>query len=141
VTDSAILKYGLGVDKPGAPELANHTILVVVDAEQFAHEPRCLTDYGLHTFTRHDMLSSIAHPGAHGESLLQKMQCYHVRLLVNVDYVNRTFTNLDLEKSRFDNKTFATTQEAKDFLTKCISWSIDTINPGSGPCPVIFSAM
>jgi hypothetical protein len=137
MTDSAILEYGLSTNKPGAPDLAKHTIVVVVNAEEFAHEPRCLTEYGLQTFTRRDMQSSITRPGAYGEKLLRNMWYYHVRLLDNAHYVNRTFAAANPEPNLFGNTTFTTMQEAKNFLTECLSWPIDSSNPKSGLCPVI----
>lgn len=120
MSDTAILQYRLGFEMPGAPELAKKTIVVVMDCEKFEHEPRCLTEFGLHSFTREEMLPVLGNPGIHGENMLQNIYYYHIRLLEAAHYVNRTFCKGEPENNRFGNTRFATAQQAKDFLTSYI---------------------
>jgi len=136
MSNTAILRYGLGFDLPDAPALAKDTVVIVMDCEKFEHEPRCLTEFGLHTFTRKEMATALSNPGPHGENLLRQVWYYHIRLLETAHYVNRTFCPGNPEKNHFGNTRFTTDQQAKDFLTESFSWPINNV-PGAGKCPVI----
>jgi hypothetical protein len=138
MTDSNILRYCLGDNDLTAPDLAQNTIVVIMDCEKFVFPPRCVTEYGLHTFTRKDMVPTFSQPSAYGEHILQNIYYYHLRLLENCHYVSRAHCIGDPEKNHFGLTRFATKQEAKNFLTGAISWPIDEQNPESGICPAIF---
>jgi hypothetical protein len=71
----AVLQYGLGMDKPGAPDYARHAIGICLDCEQYEHPLRCLTEVGFNTFLCKDMVSVQADPGAHGQNLLDNIHC------------------------------------------------------------------
>jgi hypothetical protein len=138
MSDSSILEYGLGIDKPNAPELAQHTTTVAMDCEKFEFEPRCLTEYGLNTFTRKEMFPTLQNPDSHNKNILQNIYFYHIRLLENAYYINRRWCPGNPEQNRFGVTRFATTKEAKDFLASCLSWPIDARKPDGEKCPVIF---
>ncbi|KAH7070098.1 hypothetical protein FB567DRAFT_456276 [Paraphoma chrysanthemicola] len=138
MNDSAILEYGLGVGKPNAPDLAKHIIVVVMDCEKFEFEPRCLTEYDLNNFARKEMKAALANAGPHGENLFEEIYHYHIRLLENAHYVNRKWCPGNPENNRFGVTRFATMQQAKEFLTNCISWPTDETKPDCPKCPVIF---
>ncbi|KAF2029884.1 hypothetical protein EK21DRAFT_112559 [Setomelanomma holmii] len=121
MSQSSIFAYGLGIEKAGAPDFAKNAVVVVMDCEKFEHEPRCLTEYGLQTFTRKEMQPTLADPGSQ-----------------NAHYINRTFCRGYPEKNRFGITRFATKQQAKDFLTSCLSWPIDVTKPDGDKCPIIF---
>ncbi|KNG48300.1 hypothetical protein TW65_05209 [Stemphylium lycopersici] len=139
MSDSAILRYGLGLPNASAPALAENTVVIVMDCEKHEHEPRVLTEYGLHTFTRKEMAPIFQNPGAHGEEILRNIYYYHIRLLENAHYTNRKFCPGNPEKNHFGSTRFATKQQAKDFLTNAIAWPVEEGAPESGDkCPVIF---
>tara|TARA_R110002003_G_scaffold180_6_gene14381 strand:+ start:7453 stop:8385 length:933 start_codon:yes stop_codon:yes gene_type:complete len=138
MSGSDILEYGLGFEKTDAPTLAKSTIVVVMDFEKFEFEPRCLTEYGLNTFTRKEMMPILANPGPHGENLLRNIYYYHIRVQESAHYVNRKWCPGNPENNRFGITRFATKQQAKDFLTSCIAWPVDETNPDGNKCLVIF---
>jgi len=137
MSNSAILEYALGLEKLGAPELAKSTIVIIMDCEKFEYEPRCLTEYGLHTFTREEMAAVLTNPGAYGENMLHAIYYYHIRLLETAHYVNRKWCPGNPENNRFGVTRFATNQQAKDFLTHSIAWPVDATKSDGDKCPVV----
>ncbi|KAF2825132.1 hypothetical protein CC86DRAFT_383072 [Ophiobolus disseminans] len=137
MSDSAILEYTFGIDKPGAPELAEHTIVIAVDCEKFEYEPRCLTEYGLHTFLRKDMAPTLANPGAYGENMMRAVYYYHIRLRATAHYVNRKWCPGNPDNNRVGVTRFATDQQAKDFLLYSIAWPVDPKQPDGSKCPIV----
>jgi hypothetical protein len=59
-------------------------------------------------------------------------------LLDNAQYINRRWCPGNPEQNRFGVTRFATTKEARDFLTSCLSWPIDASKPEGEKCPVVF---
>jgi hypothetical protein len=138
MSSSAVLQFAFGEDKPDAPDSAKDVIMVVMDCEKHEYEPRILTEYGLHIFTRKDMLAILNNPGPYGEKLLRQIYYYHMRLRDNAHLANRKHCKGDPEKNHFGVTRFFSKPDAKGFLSECLAWLIDEHNPDDAKCPVIF---
>ncbi|KAI4635389.1 uncharacterized protein J4E87_000340 [Alternaria ethzedia] len=133
-----ILQYGLGMEMPGAPPLAAHTIVVTMDCEMHEIEPRVLTEYGLNTFSRKEMAPVLENPGIHGENVLQNIYYYHIRIRENAHLINWRFVRGNPERNHFGSTRFATKEDAKEFLVETLAWPVDDDNEDGPKCPVIF---
>ncbi|KAI4939256.1 uncharacterized protein J4E92_000540 [Alternaria infectoria] len=133
-----ILQYGLGMEIPGAPPLAAHTIVVTMDCEMHEIEPRVLTEYGLNTFSRKEMAPVLNSPGIHGEKILRNIYYYHIRVRENAHLINWRFVKGNPERNHFGSTRFATKEDAKEFLVETLAWPIDDDNEDGPKCPVIF---
>jgi len=133
-----ILQYGLGMEMPGAPPLAAHTIVVTMDCEMHEIEPRVLTEYGLNTFSRKEMAPVLRSPGIHGENILRNIYYYHIRVRENAHLINWRFVRGNPERNHFGSTRFATKEDAKEFLVETLAWPIDDDNEDGPKCPVIF---
>lgn len=139
MSNSRILEYTLGVEHPSAPALAASTIVVVMDCEKYESHPRVLTEYGLHTFTRSEMVPVLRKStGFHGENLLKNIYYYHMRILGTAHFINHRFCPGNPENNHFGSTRFATKLEATEFLTRCIAWPLDPDQPNGAKCPVVF---
>jgi len=133
-----ILQYGLGMEIPGAPPLAAHTIVVTMDCEMHEIEPRVLTEFGLNTFSRKEMAPVLRSPGIHGEMILRNIYYYHIRVRENAHLINWRFVRGNPERNHFGSTRFATKEDAKEFLIETLAWPVDEDNEDGAKCPVIF---
>ncbi|PSN75525.1 hypothetical protein BS50DRAFT_479419 [Corynespora cassiicola Philippines] len=133
-----LLRFALGMHIDGAPEIAQNAVVNVLDCESFEHDHGLLTEVGLVSFERCEMVEAFKDPGPHGENILKRMYFYHLRLISNAHFVNRQWCPGDPEKNHFGNTRFLTHSEVKSALNEAFAWPLDPNDPSKGNCPVFF---
>ncbi|KAG9193755.1 hypothetical protein G6011_03790 [Alternaria panax] len=128
-----ILEYCLGFDKPGAPALAEHVVLIALECGTF---PKHLVEVGLHILERKDARSRLWSPGPHSANILNNVAYHHLRLLGEAHFANRFEEPNMLEDNHFGTTRFVDHEEAKEFLQECFGRRVKmetTIPPTYGP--------
>jgi hypothetical protein len=149
MSQTDILEYCLGFDKPSAPALAKHMVLIALECGKLNEEPHSLLDIGLHIVRRQMMQEQCPYYGPHSLNLIRNISYHHMCIQNNAHYVNRLGPALDSQRTRFGNTRFVKGEEAKEVLEEFFHQPVGSVppqeqdcripsdHPVSGPCPII----
>jgi hypothetical protein len=121
-----ILEYCLGYDKPHAPALAEHVLLVALTCSNIDQAPRPMLGIGFHTTKRDDMQKHLENPGPHSMNILRNISYHHIRLSHNARFANGLPNPLEIENNRFGATRFVTIKEARKVLEDVLTRPIDS---------------
>ncbi|EFQ91991.1 hypothetical protein CFE70_009381 [Pyrenophora teres f. teres 0-1] len=116
LSQTEILEYCLGYDKPDAPKLAEHVILIALKCHSLDKPPYPLLEIGIHSISRHDTKKELSNPGSHSLNILRRIAYHHMIIEDNARHANRLPNPRDAEINRFGATRFVNMDDAKDVL-------------------------
>ncbi|EDU49399.1 hypothetical protein PtrSN002B_007471 [Pyrenophora tritici-repentis] len=116
LSQTEILEYCLGYDKPNAPKLAEQVILIALKCHSLDKQPYPLLEIGIHYLPRHVAKKELANPGPHSLNLLRRIAYYHIILEENARHANRLSDPRDAEINRFGATRFVNMDDARIVL-------------------------
>jgi hypothetical protein len=111
-----ILEFCLGYDRPDAPALAEHVVVIALECGFLTQNSSSLLDIGLHEIQRNQMRDHLSSPGPHSANLLKNIAYYHLRMQHNAHFANCLPNPNDLEDNHFGITRFVDEEEAKKIL-------------------------